>query len=90
MWNESFVSAPQLKRDPLGSVFRSIVILVIDALLALPRLSFMLAVYFWMRVLGAEDPALARRRAVRWTWITLVCGAVVVVLWIVMANLAQW
>ena len=50
----------------------------------------MLAVYFWMRVLGAEDPALARSRAVRWTWITLLCGAVVVVLWVVMANLVQW
>ena len=71
-------------------MFRSIVILVIDALLALPRLSFMVAVYFWTRVLGAADPALARRRAVRWTWITLLCGAAVVVLWVVMANLVKW
>jgi hypothetical protein len=71
-------------------VFRSIVILVIDALLALPRLSFMVMVYFWIRVLDAEDPALARRRAVRWTWITLLSGAALVVLWVVMANLVKW
>jgi hypothetical protein len=49
----------------------------------------MLAVYFWTRVLGAADPVLARRRAIRWTWITLLCGAAVVVLWIVMANLVK-
>lgn len=78
------------ERTPLDSVFRSIVILVIDAILALPRLSFMLAVFFWMRVLGAADPELARRRAVRWTWITLLCGAAVVILWIVIANSVQW
>jgi len=67
-------------------VFRSIIILVIDALLALPRLTFTLAVFFWMRVLGAADPEAARRRAVRWTWITLLCGAVLIVLWVVLAN----
>ena len=50
----------------------------------------MVAMYFWTRVLGAADPELARRRAVRWTWITLLCGAGVVVLWVVMANLVQW
>jgi cytochrome c biogenesis protein CcdA len=71
-------------------VFRSIVILVIDAVLALPRLSFMLAVYFWTRVLDADDPALARRRAVRWTWITLLCGAAMVMLGVVMANVVKW
>ncbi len=49
---------------------RWIVVLVIDGLLALPRLAFTLAVYFWMRVLGADDPDLARR----------------VVLWVILAN----
>jgi cytochrome c biogenesis protein CcdA len=67
-----------------------VVVLVIDAILALPRLTFMVAVYFWMRVLDADDPALARRRAVRWTWITLLCGAALVVLGVVMANLVRW
>jgi cytochrome c biogenesis protein CcdA len=67
-----------------------LVILVIDAILALPRLTFMVAVYFWMRVLDADDPALARRRAVRWTWITLLCGAALVVLGVVLANLVRW
>jgi len=71
-------------------VLRSIVILVIDAILALPRLSFRVAVYFWTRVLDTDDPALARRRAVRWTWITLLCGAALVVLGVVMANVVKW
>jgi len=65
---------------------RTLVVLVIDGLLALPRLAFTLAVYFWMRVLGADDPDLARRRAVRWTWITLLSGVVLVVLWVILAN----
>jgi hypothetical protein len=60
--------------------------LVIDGLLALPRLSFTLAVYFWMRVLGAADPEAARRRAVRWTWITLWCGVLLLVLWGILAS----
>jgi len=46
--------------------------------------------YFWMRVLDATDPELARRRAVRWTWITLLGVAGIVVLWVVMANVFTW
>jgi len=34
---------------------RWIVVLVIDGLLALPRLAYTLAVYFWMRVLGVRQ-----------------------------------
>jgi len=65
---------------------RWVFVLVIDGLLALPRLAYTLALYFWMRVLGAEDPEAARRRAVRWTWITLLSGVVLVVLWVILAN----
>ena len=90
MWNESFFSAPQLKRDPLDSVFRSIVILIVDLLFAIPRVAFRLAVYFWMQVSSAIDPELARRRAVLLTWITLVGVAVIVVLWVVLANAVHW
>ena len=71
-------------------MLRWIVVLVIDAVLALPRLAFTVAVYFWTRVLDADDPALARRRAVRWTWISLLCGAAMVVLGVVLANLVHW
>ena len=81
---------PKLKRDPLGGVFGSIAILLIEALFALPRVAFRLALYFWMRVLDATDPELARRRAVRWTWITLLGVAGIFVLWVVMANLVHW
>jgi hypothetical protein len=66
---------------------RWLFVLVIDGLLALPRFAYTLAVYFWMRVLGgAADPEAVRRRAVRWTWITLLSGVVLVVLWVILAN----
>jgi hypothetical protein len=66
---------------------RWLFVLVNDGLLALPRLAYTLAVYFWIRVLGgAADPEAARRRAVRWTWITLLSGAVLVTLWVILAN----
>ena len=57
---------------------------------AIPRVAFKLAVYFWMQVSSATDPELARRRAVLLTWITLVGVAVIVVLWVVLANAVHW
>lgn len=71
-------------------MFRFIATLIVDALFAIPRVAFILAVYFWTRVLGATDPALARRRAVRWTWITLLGGAAILVFWVVLANVVNW
>ncbi len=71
-------------------MFRSIVILIVDLLFAIPRVAFRLAVYFWMQVSSATDPELARRRAVLLTWITLVGVAVIVVLWVVLANAVHW
>lgn len=64
----------------------SIASLIIDGLFAIPRVSFRLAVYFWMRVSRETDPEVARNRAVLWTWITLVGVVAIIVLWVVLAN----
>lgn len=67
----------------------SLASLFVDAVFAVPTVSFILAIYFWVRVLGAADPAQARRRAVRWTWFTVLGVAAVVVLWLVLASVVH-
>jgi hypothetical protein len=70
-------------------VLRFVAMLLFEAVFALPRVGYRLAMYFWSQVLVGTDPDLARARAARWTWITLLGIGAVVVLWMVLANLVH-